>query len=629
LFTMVLPDLIRERILCDNARVRPQLETKEILVHALNGSLCLLVMSESGTFKCALPPQGELTIGRDAICDVRVDDAGVSRHHATLRVGARLELVDLGSRNGTLIGERRIKPNEPVEVSLGDAIRVGDTVLVVQATTAGAAALWFSSRSSFEARLDEELRLAREGETPLALVRVVVHRPEGDAAQAGTETSLDRLISDALRPVDLLSAIRPGDFEIALPDVAAAATEGVGARIRQKLADGGFAAAIGIAVCPDDGTTRAALQRTAASRLVDAPAPLAPGVDLRALKKVVPTLDRISAGTINVLVLGETGVGKEVVAHAIHELSPRAAAPLVCLNCCALSETLLESELFGHERGAFTGAVRAKVGLLEAAQGGTIFLDEIGEMSMGLQAKLLRVIEQREVTRVGGLKPRPIDLRIVAATNRDLQTAIEEGRFREDLYFRLNGVSVMVPPLRERLDELEPLTRMFVARAAQLSQSRVPSISPEVFALLRSYAWPGNIRELRNVAERAVLLCAGDVIQLQHLPVDKMAPDLPSRRGPVLATTRHAPVIVGEDDVAASSVAAGSDIGLEGIVRDPRKERARIVDALQMCNGNQTKAAEMLGISRRTLVSRLTEYDLPRPRKAINSQSNRSEKGRP
>jgi two-component system response regulator AtoC len=608
--------------------VRPQLETKEILVQALNGSLCLLVMSETGTFKCALPPTGEVTIGRDALCNVRVDDAGVSRHHATLRIGANLELLDLGSRNGTLIGDHRVPPNEAAEVSLGDAIRIGDTVLVVQATTAGAAALWFSNRTAFEVRLEEELLLAQERSSTLALVRVVVHRSEAEAAVAGTATPLDRLLSDALRPVDLFSAIRPGDFEIALPDVTSGATEGVGARIRRKLADGGYAAAIGISVSPDDGSTRAALQRAAAARLVDAPAPVAPGVDLHTLKKVVPTLDRISAGTINVLILGETGVGKEVVAHAIHDLSPRSAAPIVCLNCCALSETLLESELFGHERGAFTGAIRAKPGLLEAAQGGTLFLDEIGEMSLGLQAKLLRVLEQKEVTRVGGLKPRAIDVRIVAATNRDLSADIDAERFRQDLYFRLSGVSIVVPPLRERLDELEPLTRRFVARASELSQRAVPSISPEVFALLRAYHWPGNIRELRNIAERAVLLCA-EVIQLQHLPVDKMAPDLPSRRGPVGPTTRHPPPMSADDDLGSSRVHVGQDIGLEGIVRDAQQDRARIIDALRTCHGNQTKAAEVLGISRRTLVSRLTEYDLPRPRKAISSQSNRNEKGRP
>jgi DNA-binding NtrC family response regulator/pSer/pThr/pTyr-binding forkhead associated (FHA) protein len=584
-------------------------------------------MSETGTFKCALPPQGELTIGRDELCNVRVDDDGVSRHHATLRVGSRLEIIDLGSRNGTLIGSHRVQPNVPVEVSLGDAIRIGDTVLVVQETAAGATASRFSSRGAFEARLDQELVRARERSSTLALMRVVVHRREGEASQGGTSIPLDRLLADALRPVDLFSTIRPGDFEIALPDVTSTATEGIAAGIRQKLADGGYSAAIGIAVFPDRGSTRPALQRAAAARLVDAPAPTAPGVDLVTLKKVVPTLDRIAAGTINVLILGETGVGKEVVAHAIHSTSPRSDAPIVCLNCCALSETLLESELFGHERGAFTGALRAKPGLLEAAEGGTLFLDEVGEMSLGLQAKFLRVLEQREVTRVGGLKPRPIDVRIVSATNRDLQADIDLGRFRQDLFFRLNGVSVVVPPLRERLDELEPLTRRFVTRAAELARRDVPTISPEVFAILRSWSWPGNIRELRNIAERAVLLCAGDVIQLQHLPVDKLVSDLPSRRGSIVPT-RHPPPLAAENG-AGTRIPPLPELDMNGIVRNTHEERARIVEVLRMCQGNQTKAAQVLGISRRTLVSRLTEYDLPRPRKPVSAQSNRSEKGRP
>jgi DNA-binding NtrC family response regulator len=609
--------------------VRPQAETKEVLVHALSGSVCLLVVSKAGTFKCALPPKGELTIGRDALCDVRVDDAGVSRHHATLRVGSRLELVDLGSRNGTLIGDRRISPNVPVEVCSGDAIRIGDTLLVVQATTAGAAALWFASRAAFEARLDEEVLLAHRRSSTVAVARVVVHRPEGEAPPGVAAMSPGQLLSDALRPVDLFSAIRAGDFEVALPNVTSAATGGVATRIRQRLADGGYAAAIGVAVYPDDGPTRAALQRTAEARLVDATTPEAPGVDLRALKRVIPNLDRIANGTINVLILGETGVGKEVVAHAIHELSPRASAPLVCLNCCALSENLLESELFGHERGAFTGAVRAKIGLLEAAHGGTVFLDEIGEMSLGLQAKFLRVLEQKEVTRVGALRPRPIDVRIVAATNRDLQAEIDVGRFRRDLYFRLNGVSVVVPPLRERLDEIEPLARRFVARAAELSQCPTPTISPEVLALLMAYRWPGNVRELRNVAERAVLLCAGDMIQLQHLPVDKMAPELPTRVGGGAALNPRAATLVAGRGAVAVPQPVIQTVEEDGIVRNDDEERARIVDALRTCHGNQTRAAELLGMSRRTLVSRLTEYDLPRPRKATTSSPQGSEKGRP
>ncbi len=287
----------------------------------------------------------------------------------------------------------------------------------------------------------------------------------------------------------------------------------------------------------------------------------------------------------------------------------------------------MESELFGHERGSFTGAVRSKIGLLEAAQGGTIFLDEIGEMSLGLQAKFLRVLEQKEVTRVGALKPRPIDVRIMSATNRDLQAEIDVGRFRRDLYFRLNGVSVVVPPLRERVDEIEPLARRFVARAAELSQCPTPTISPEVLALFRAYRWPGNVRELRNVAERAVLLCAGDTIQLQHLPVDKMAPELPSRMGAGASFAQRAATLIAGRGEGASPPPVIQAIEDDGVVRGSDEERARIVDALRVCHGNQTRAAELLGMSRRTLVSRLTEYDLPRPRKATSSPQG-SEKGR-
>jgi len=613
---------------CEDVGVRQRLETTETLVQGLAGSVCLLVVSQTGTFKCALPPHGELKIGRDAVCDVRVDDASVSRYHATLRVGAKLEIIDLGSRNGTLIGDRRITPHDPVPVTLGDAIRIGDAVLVLQATTAGAAALWFSDRADFEARLDEQILAAHRRSSTFAVIRVVVHHhEEGDGTRPATP--LDRLLSDALRPVDLFAARGAGDFEIGLPDINSAAAERVTARIRQRLADGGYTAAIGAAASPTDGPTRAALQRAAEARLVEATVPKSPGVDLRGLLRVLPTLDRIAASTINVLILGETGVGKEVVANAIHQLSPRVGAPLVCLNCCALAENLLESELFGHERGAFTGALRAKIGLLEAAQGGTLFLDEIGEMSLGLQAKFLRVLEQKEVTRVGALKPRPIDVRIVAATNRELESEIEVGRFRQDLYFRLNGVTVAVPPLRERVDEIEPLVRGFVARAAELSGVPTPTISPEVFALLRAYRWPGNVRELRNVAERAVLLCEGDVIQLHHLPADKMAPDLPHRTAANAPTTLYppapAPSASRTVETTSGTSAFRGDRDEAGHGED--SERTRIVDALHKCHGNQTKAAELLGISRRTLVTRLTEYELPRPRKT-GSDQHRNEKGR-
>lgn len=299
---------------------------------------------------------------------------------------------------------------------------------------------------------------------------------------------------------------------------------------------------------------------------------------------------RAAAAPINVLLLGETGVGKEVLAAAIHRASARHHAPLLTINCAAFAESLLESELFGHERGAFTGAVVAKPGLFEAASGGTLFLDEIGEMSLSTQARLLRVIEMREVLRVGATTPRRIDVRFIAATNRDLDAEVRAGAFRQDLFFRLNAMCLRIPPLRERPRELEPLALTFLERAAgQMGHARPPALSPKALEAMRQHAWPGNIRELRNAMERALVMCTGEQILPEHLQLD--APSS-SSSGRVTASGRGS---------------LREDIEL--------LERARIIEALSLCRGNQTQAARALGISRRTLVSRLGELGLPRPRK--------------
>jgi two-component system response regulator AtoC len=301
---------------------------------------------------------------------------------------------------------------------------------------------------------------------------------------------------------------------------------------------------------------------------------------------------RVAASEISVLILGETGSGKEILAETIHRYSPRRDRPLLRLNCASLSETLLESELFGHERGAFSGALHTKLGLLESVQGGTVFLDEVGEMPLALQAKLLRVIEDRKVTRVGGLSPTVIDVRFVSATNRDLDHEIAEGRFRADLYYRLNGIALELPPLRDRPAEIEPLALLFLRRAAQAAgRRRPPTLSHAVRELLHHYHWPGNIRELRNVTERALVVCGDDQeITLDHLPIRSMA-RVSSAHATLPSMPRSGAGAVSVDD-----------------------ERQRIVAALEQCAGNQSYAAKLLGISRTTLVKRLIEFDLPRPR---------------
>jgi two-component system, NtrC family, response regulator AtoC len=318
---------------------------------------------------------------------------------------------------------------------------------------------------------------------------------------------------------------------------------------------------------------------------------------MRALHRLIA---RVALGDISVVLCGETGVGKEVFARRIHELSPRSAKPFVGLNCAALAESLLESELFGYERGAFTGAVQSKTGLLETAQGGTVLLDEVGEMPPAIQVKLLRVLEERQVLRIGGTRPRPIDVRLLSATNRDLEAAIESGDFRRDLYFRLNGITLVIPPLRERHAEIEPLGRRFATEAAKrLGAKEAPEIDAAVWERLRRYRWPGNIRQLRNVMERAAVLSRGGMITLEELPNDTyigptLSVSVPGAARPVLAPPAGAepPEAPPDED-----------------------ERARIIAALESCAGNQTRAAAMLGISRRTLVTRLGSYNLPRPRK--------------
>jgi len=277
------------------------------------------------------------------------------------------------------------------------------------------------------------------------------------------------------------------------------------------------------------------------------------------------------------LLRGETGVGKEVLAARIHALSARAARPFLKVNCAALTETLFESELFGHEKGSFTGAVAQKIGYFEAAHGGTLLLDEIGDLSHPMQVKLLRVLEAREIVRVGAVEPRPVDVRVLAATHRDLEEMVAEGTFRRDLYYRLDGLSLHIPPLRERPSDLEALARKFAA-----AQGR--ELTAAAVARLRSHPFPGNVRELRNVVERACVLSTGAPIGEVHLVIGGEREE-PARRTKSL-----------RDELA-------------------NVERQRILDALAQTHGNQSEAAKLLGMPRRTLTKRLSEYELPRPRR--------------
>ncbi|MEO8698924.1 MAG: sigma 54-interacting transcriptional regulator [Kofleriaceae bacterium] len=324
-------------------------------------------------------------------------------------------------------------------------------------------------------------------------------------------------------------------------------------------------------------------------------------VDDPTVDGISPLIVEIAKSGVNILIQGETGVGKEVLAHTLHEVSGRGGS-FQSINCAALSETLLESELFGHEKGAFTGAVGLKQGLLEAADGGTVLLDEIGELPLALQSKLLRAVEAREIRRLGSTRSIPIDARIIAATNRELATEVTEGRFRQDLYFRLDGVSLRIPPLRDRKHAIGALALKFVDEAARRLGRADVRATPELLVALTAHDWPGNVRELKAVIDRAVLLSRGGQLGSRHLAFSPpTSGDVPVRAEPV---TRAAAVV---HEAAVPE-------GLEFLDAGEQADRARLIAMLEECAGNQTRAAKKLGIARTTLVNKLRLYRIPRPR---------------
>ncbi|MFO0565961.1 MAG: sigma-54 dependent transcriptional regulator [Polyangiaceae bacterium] len=302
-----------------------------------------------------------------------------------------------------------------------------------------------------------------------------------------------------------------------------------------------------------------------------------------ALCDVYRIVDRVADTNCTILVTGESGTGKELVARAVHDASPRAQGPFVAVNCGAIPETLLESELFGHARGAFTGAVTAKAGRIAMAQGGTLFLDEIGELPLSLQVKLLRVLQTREYSPVGDNRTLKADVRIIAATNINLEDAARSGTFREDLYYRLNVIHVNVPPLRERMDDIPLLVQHFLKRAGEKTgRCRIRSVSRAAAALLSQYNWPGNVRELENTIERAVLLCSSDTIEPKDLPSRVCGLGQEKRISPRLPDT-------------------GTD--LRAAVENFENQLIR--QALERTNWNKKQAAQLLGLNRTTLVEML------------------------
>jgi transcriptional regulator with PAS, ATPase and Fis domain len=423
----------------------------------------LVVRQPDGNQVIDVDDGAEILVGRSSAATVQIDDPKVSREHLRIvrRAGA-LQLVDLGSRNGTRLNGKTVR-GETVPLASGDTIAVGQAEILV-AETAG--------------QRDRRDPAAVESELP----GVVVSDP--------------------------------------------------------------------------------------------------------AMAQVFDRARRVAPAETTVLLLGETGVGKEVVAEQIHRQSPRVAGPFVRLNCGSLPESILESELFGHERGAFTGADKRKPGYLETADGGTLFLDEIGELGPSMQTRLLRVLEERKFMRVGGREEIASDMRVVAATNRELEREVRAGRFRQDLYFRLAAFIIRLPPLRERPSEIDLFAELFARQFARRMNRPRFRLSPDAMSVLRAHDWPGNVRELRNAIEHAVVLAEDGVVTAQRLPDSVRHGDRRAPGGPATATGG----------------------GMRAEVAET--ERRAIQEALEAEDGNQTRAARRLGISRRALIYKLDKHGL-------------------
>jgi DNA-binding NtrC family response regulator len=302
------------------------------------------------------------------------------------------------------------------------------------------------------------------------------------------------------------------------------------------------------------------------------------------MQEIFRLIEMVAPSTASVLITGASGTGKELVARTIHELSPRRPKPFVAINCAAIPETLIESEIFGHEKGAFTGALERRTGCFELAEGGTLLLDEIGEMPIATQAKLLRVLEDRKLRRLGSKTETTVDVRVLAATNKVPEDAVARGELRNDLYYRLNVFNIHMPVLREHREDIQDLVQTLLADMSSKHGRRVAAVSEAVLNAFRNYTWPGNVRELRNTLERAVIVCEGPVIETKHLP----------------PSFGHAPVRASVDDADSIRVGVGTTVG--------EAERLLILKTLESTNNNKTRAAEILGISLKTLHNKLKEY---------------------
>jgi DNA-binding NtrC family response regulator len=552
----------------------------------------LVIYFRDGVKVVPLVEDTPVIVGRAWPADVVVPDLSLSRQHARIVLsGDRVHVEDLGSTNGTKVRGELIKD---AHVEPGEPIVLGSVTASVNVTGAEAQLRGIIAHQRFLDRLDEEVVRARVVRRAFALIMIRA----ATVNEGHLSTWVPRVRAD-LRDLDLVALYGPSSVVILMPEVEREVAVGAAYRLVQpRLGEPTLLA--GVAMFPESASSdelldvaRRAVRRATSSVPVQAAnAPdgelARPVVASAAMQHVYALVARVAQSSIPILINGETGTGKEVIARAIHDSSARRANPMRSINCGAIPGTLVESVLFGHERGAFTGADRAAPGIFEQAQGGTVFLDEVGELAAGAQAALLRVLETKRVTRVGGTSEVEVDVRVVAATHRDLEAMVSGGTFRQDLFYRLNAMTLTVPPLRERPEEIDLLADRFLEEAKRETGAPITGFDDSARALLRTYEWPGNVRELRNVIERAVLVSSGPKV---------VADDLGER---LRATEALVPEMAGVSD----------DASLEFKERVKQYEIQLILDALRRAEGNQTQAARLLKMPLRTLVHKIKMYGI-------------------
>ena len=571
--------------------------------------------------------EGSMTVGRETGAEILLNDTQVSRRHAQFITDqGETKIVDMSSTNGTFVNGERISLDQVL--TEGDEVQIGVSTFkfsVLNPVDGGR--LGLMSHGHFENRLSEELDRAHRYKRPLSLLMIGISL-EGDPAGAAHEKNLQlwypkivNYLRKIIRTMDLLAHYGKFELELLLPETEKAEALKLAQRITsEKIFDRKLFLSVGLASFPEDGSTRDILieksrkalreaKRNPNDRIVQVKdnvrrvqvSNMEVIIKSEKMQQLFELAERVAKSTITVLIQGETGVGKEVVAESIHGNSERASMPLVCINCAALTETLLESELFGHEKGAFTGADQLKIGLFESARGGTIFLDEVGEMPLKTQAKLLRVLQSKKIMRVGSNRELDTDVRVVAATNRKLEDLVAKGQFREDLYYRLNAATITVPPLRERKDEIPYLAQAFIERVSKENHLPPKQIAPDAMEVLSHYQWPGNIRELKNTIERAVIIADGDTIYRESI-TNKLN----------TALVEYAPEPSSpEMSFGGQTVVPQTAIGdMKDVLSN--YEKNIIIQALKRVNWNQTKAADLLHLPRRTLVSKIKKYGIKR-----------------